>query len=59
MADFLEGYLTMKQHVLVRFGKWREIIEQKLPEDQGPLLLERGHDALRQGRGAFGARQCR
>ena len=34
MADFLEGYLTMKQHVLVRFGKWREIIEQKLPEDQ-------------------------
>jgi tetratricopeptide (TPR) repeat protein len=34
MADFLEGYLSMKQHVLVRFGKWREIIEQKLPEDQ-------------------------
>ena len=33
MADFLEGYLMMKQHVLVRFGKWREIIEQKLPED--------------------------
>jgi tetratricopeptide (TPR) repeat protein len=34
MADFLEGYLTMKQHVLVRFGKWREIIAQKLPQDQ-------------------------
>ena len=34
MADFLEGYLTMKQHVLVRFGKWREIIEQELPEDR-------------------------
>jgi len=34
MADFLEAYLTMKQHVLVRFGKWHEIIEQKLPEDQ-------------------------
>jgi tetratricopeptide (TPR) repeat protein len=34
MADFLEGYLTMKQHVLVRFGKWREIIEQDLPEDR-------------------------
>jgi tetratricopeptide (TPR) repeat protein len=33
MADFLEGYLMMKQHVLVRFGKWREIIEQKQPED--------------------------
>ena len=34
MADFLEGYLTMKQHVLVRFGKWREIIAQELPRDQ-------------------------
>jgi tetratricopeptide (TPR) repeat protein len=34
MADFLEAYLTMKQHVLVRFGKWREIIAQELPEDQ-------------------------
>jgi tetratricopeptide (TPR) repeat protein len=34
MADFLEAYLTMKQHVLVRFGKWRETIEQKLPKDQ-------------------------
>ena len=59
MADFLEGYLTVKQHVLVRFGKWREIIAQKLPQDQRALLLECGHDALRQGRGAFGARQCR
>ncbi len=34
MADFLEAYLTMKQHVLVRFGKWREIIDQELPEDR-------------------------
>jgi len=34
MVDFLEGYLTMKQHVLVRFGKWQEIIEQKLPKDR-------------------------
>ncbi|MGI9426847.1 MAG: tetratricopeptide repeat protein [Hyphomicrobiaceae bacterium] len=34
MADFLEGYLTMKQHVLVRFGKWREIIAQELPDDR-------------------------
>jgi tetratricopeptide (TPR) repeat protein len=34
MADFLEGYLTMKQHVLVRFGKWHAIIAQKLPQDQ-------------------------
>jgi tetratricopeptide (TPR) repeat protein len=34
MADFIEGYLPMKQHVLVRFGKWREIIDQDLPKDR-------------------------
>jgi tetratricopeptide (TPR) repeat protein len=34
MADFLESYLAVKQHVLVRFGKWREIIAQELPEDR-------------------------
>jgi tetratricopeptide (TPR) repeat protein len=34
MADFIEGYIPMKQHVLVRFGKWREIIDQQLPKDR-------------------------
>jgi tetratricopeptide (TPR) repeat protein len=34
MADFIEGFFPMKQHVLVRFGKWREIIAQELPEDR-------------------------
>ncbi|MGZ0188903.1 MAG: hypothetical protein ACKVH0_13010 [Alphaproteobacteria bacterium] len=34
MADFIEGYFPMKQHVLVRFGRWQEIIDQTLPEDQ-------------------------
>ena len=34
MADFIEGYFPMKQHVLVRFGKWREIIAQELPADR-------------------------
>ena len=33
LADFIEGFLPMKQHVLVRFGKWREIIAQELPKD--------------------------
>ncbi len=33
MADFMEGYLPMKQHVLIRFGKWHDIIAQELPED--------------------------
>ena len=34
MADFLESYLAIKQHVLVRFGRWREIIAQDLPADR-------------------------
>ena len=34
MADFIEGYIPMKQHVLVRFGKWREIVAQELPQDR-------------------------
>jgi tetratricopeptide (TPR) repeat protein len=34
MADFIEGFIPMKQHVLIRFGKWREIIAQELPKDR-------------------------
>ena len=34
MADFFEGYISIRQHVLVRFGKWREIIAQDLPADR-------------------------
>jgi len=34
MADFLEGYIPMKQHVLVRFGMWEEILAQTLPENR-------------------------
>jgi len=33
MADHLEGYLSMKQHVLVRFGRWQDIIDQTPPDD--------------------------
>ncbi|MGN6143949.1 MAG: hypothetical protein ACTHOP_10200 [Mesorhizobium sp.] len=35
MADWLEGFVSVKQHVLVRFGRWNEIIGQDLPVDQG------------------------
>ena len=31
MADWLEGFVPMKQHVLIRFGKWKEIVGQELP----------------------------
>ena len=33
MANFFESYISIKQHVLIRFGKWREIIAQDLPKD--------------------------
>jgi tetratricopeptide (TPR) repeat protein len=34
MADFLESYISMKAHVQIRFGRWRDIIAEPLPEDQ-------------------------
>ena len=33
MADHLEGLLSMRIHVLIRFGKWREILDFPEPED--------------------------
>ncbi len=35
MADFLEGYISMKTHVQIRFGRWRDIIAEPLPYDRG------------------------
>jgi tetratricopeptide (TPR) repeat protein len=34
MADFFESYVSVRQHVLVRFGKWQDILAQALPEDR-------------------------
>ena len=34
MADFFESYASIRQHVLIRFGKWHEIIAQELPIDR-------------------------
>ncbi len=33
MADWFEGFIPMKQHVLVRFGRWQDILAQNLPDD--------------------------
>jgi len=33
MVNFLEGYMGMKTHALVRFGKWQELIDEPLPLD--------------------------
>jgi tetratricopeptide (TPR) repeat protein len=34
MADWLEGFVSMKFHVQIRFGKWQDILATKLPSDQ-------------------------
>jgi tetratricopeptide (TPR) repeat protein len=34
MADFFESYISIKQHVLIRFGKWHELVAQALPADR-------------------------
>lgn len=33
LADFLECYVSVKQHVHIRFGQWQEILDTPLPED--------------------------
>ena len=33
MADWAEGFVPMRQHVLVRFGRWQQIIAEPLPDD--------------------------
>jgi tetratricopeptide (TPR) repeat protein len=36
MADWAEGFVPMRLHVLVRFGRWQEIIDEPFPAD--PVL---------------------
>ena len=33
MADWLEGFVSVRQHVLIRFGRWDDIIAQTPPDD--------------------------
>jgi tetratricopeptide (TPR) repeat protein len=34
MADYFEAYLAMEPHVLVRFGRWHDLIAMAPPEDR-------------------------
>lgn len=34
MANWLEGFLSMRFHVFVRFGRWHEILAQHFPADE-------------------------
>ncbi|MGY1495504.1 hypothetical protein ACW4TU_02465 [Streptomyces sp. QTS52] len=49
MADWLEGFLAMRVHVLIRFGRWSDILELPLPAD--PLLYCVTTAMLRYARG--------
>ncbi|MFG2291182.1 hypothetical protein ACGFOU_34535 [Streptomyces sp. NPDC048595] len=33
MADWLEGFLAMRVHVLIRFGRWRDVLALAMPRD--------------------------
>lgn len=33
-ADFFESYMAVWVHVLIRFGRWQQIIDETLPEDR-------------------------
>src|SRR5918992_1404515 len=35
MADYLEAFVPMRLHVLIRFGMWQEILALPLPSDRG------------------------
>lgn len=34
MADWLEPFFPIKWHVMIRFGRWQDIIEEPIPEDR-------------------------
>ena len=34
MADWLEGFLAMRVHVLIRFGRWQDILRLAFPQDR-------------------------
>jgi tetratricopeptide (TPR) repeat protein len=54
MADWLEGFVAMRVHVLIRFGRWQELIDAPLPAD--PDLYRVTTAMLHYGKGvAFAA----
>ncbi len=34
MADWLEAFFPIKWHVMIRFGRWQDIIDEPIPEDR-------------------------
>ncbi|WP_193048084.1 tetratricopeptide repeat protein [Mycolicibacterium baixiangningiae] len=74
MADWLEAFVPLRVHVLIRFGRWDELIAEPLPDDQalyctttatvhygrGVAHAAKGHlDQARAEREAFAAAYAR
>lgn len=54
MADWLEGFLSVRVHVLIRFGSWEELLALELPADDKLYCVTTAF--IRYGRGiAFAA----
>ena len=52
MADWLEAFVPLRIHVLVRFGRWDELISQLIPGRRRAVLHDHSHHPLRTGRRA-------
>lgn len=52
MADWLESFVSLRVHILIRFGFWDEILQIKLPED--PQLYCVTTAMIRYGRSLWG-----
>jgi tetratricopeptide (TPR) repeat protein len=57
MADWLESFVPMRLHVLVRFGLWEEIIAEPLPADPGLYCVSTALTRYAKGV-AFAATSC-
>ncbi|HWD74391.1 MAG TPA: hypothetical protein VG371_04590 [Solirubrobacteraceae bacterium] len=57
MADWLESFVPMRLHVLVRFGLWEEIIAEPLPADPGLYCVSAALTRYAKGV-AFAATSC-
>ncbi len=56
MADYLEAFVPMRLHVLIRFGMWEDILALPLPADPGLYCTTTAMTALRAGRRVRGDR---
>jgi tetratricopeptide (TPR) repeat protein len=39
LTSYLESYAALEVHIMVRFGRWKEILELELPKDQRLMLF--------------------